>query len=194
MARRNFSSGLTRGKHFPAILWRAYVNGRWILWRAYVNGRWLYPWPRDQGYDAAWGQQARGCRPCANRISPLTFVSGNGTGWGLCHGLTHHRMDQIIPTFEKSTLQHSFNRINALKKLHKNNCINIFWKTTFRGPSRARVWQLNACSYSWHSSKWTEYQIYKMQSLPKPLALQWSPLVRSAFCPKKIDHTSGLTL
>jgi len=24
-------------------------------------------------------------------------------------------MDQIIPTFEKSTLQHSFNRINALK-------------------------------------------------------------------------------
>ena len=26
------------------------------------------------------------------------------------------------------------------------------------------------------------------------LPLQWSPLVRSAFCPTKIDHTSGLTL
>ena len=24
--------------------------------------------------------------------------------------------------------------------------------------------------------------------------IQWSPLVRSAFCPMKIDHTSGLTL
>ena len=31
-------------------------------------------------------------------------------------------------------------------------------------------------------------------SMVNQILVQWSPLVRSTFCPKKFDHTSGLTI
>ena len=37
----------------------------------------------------------------------------------------------------------------------------------------------------------------KCSVIPRPISMvivQWSPLVRSTFCPKKFDHTSGLTI
>ena len=70
--------------------------------------------------------------------------------------------------------------------------VNFLWAVAVGFLAQKAVkYQSAMLSTNWED---TFRMLLIMESRWIKKVIQWRPLVRSAFCPKKIDHSSGLTL